>query len=599
VYNLTRYRYYFFALSLIVIVPGLLALIFWHLNLGIDFTNGTTIDLRFQSIAVTAPAITRVFEQLKTQDVSVYPSTSSSGPKANRYVYITFNRSIGTSEESAVLARLADPKYKLPALTSNKPVCTLYQTGSGSNPTGEMVVLFNSPVTPNQVDAALQNLPNTDSPPATSSCIGGSTGTTATASATATPAAASVGSATATVNGKSVTILTNSSGKTLYYYQPDTATTSACTGSCASAWPPLLSPGGAPTSAGNLPGTLAVISDANGMQVTYNGHPLYTFASDTSAGMTSGDGVNNFHVAVTTLASIGSTSAPTATATAGATATATATPATSSTSAQTFPVAVSKIQIGENDRTFEVNTQTDLVTNDTAKFNAIMAALRHQFGSVYVQDHSSVGPSIASETTFNAILAVAAASLAILLYITFAFRRVGAWSLRLRFGASAIIALLHDAFVVLGLWAIFGHLFNFKVDTLFLTAILTVIGFSVHDTIVVFDRIRENLARRTNETFGMVVDTSLVQTLTRSLNTSLTVLLVLTAEVLFGGDSIHEFVLALLIGIASGTYSSIFNASMILYVWQTGEYRKWLPWLKSAPPQPQRRLQRPVARVRA
>jgi predicted lipoprotein with Yx(FWY)xxD motif len=117
---------------------------------------------------------------------------------------------------------------------------------------------------------------------------------------------ASVGSATATVNGNSVTILTGSSGKTLYYYMPDTATTSNCTGSCASTWPPLLSPGGTPTSTGNLPGTLAVISDANGMQVTYNGHPLYTFASDTSAGMTSGEGINNFHVATTTLAVMGS-----------------------------------------------------------------------------------------------------------------------------------------------------------------------------------------------------------------------------------------------------------------------------------------------------
>jgi preprotein translocase SecF subunit len=311
--------------------------------------------------------------------------------------------------------------------------------------------------------------------------------------------------------------------------------------------------------------------------------------------MTSGEGVNNFHVATTTLAPIGSSGGGTA----GPTPNPTATSSASSSSSNTFPVAVSQVLMGENNSVYEVNTQTDLITNDSAKFNTILNGLRGQFGFVYTQAHSSVGPSIASETTQNAILAVALASVAILLYITIAFRKVGAWSLRFRFGASAIIALLHDAFVVLGLWAIFGHFFNFKVDTLFLTAILTVIGFSVHDTIVVFDRIRENLSRRTNETFGTVVDTSLVQTLTRSLNTSLTVLLVLTAEVLFGGDSIHEFVLALLIGIASGTYSSIFNASMILYVWQTGEYRRWFPWLKTVPPAPQRRLQRPVARVRA
>jgi predicted lipoprotein with Yx(FWY)xxD motif len=123
--------------------------------------------------------------------------------------------------------------------------------------------------------------------------------------ATTSSSVASVGTATATVNGKSVTILTNSSGMTLYYYQPDTASSSACTGGCASAWPPLLSPGGAPTNTGSLPGKLGVISDANGMQVTYNGHPLYTFASDTSAGMVSGEGVNNFFVATTDLATLG------------------------------------------------------------------------------------------------------------------------------------------------------------------------------------------------------------------------------------------------------------------------------------------------------
>ncbi len=464
-YNLTRYRYYFFALSLVVIVPGLLALIFWHLNLGIDFTQGTTIDLRFQPANVSPAVITQTFEHEKAQDVSVYPSVSSDQPKANLYAFIEFNHSIGTSEESTVLARLQESKYKLPALSSDKSVYTLYAAGSGNNTTAFMVVLFKSPVTASEVKAALQDLPKTDAPP-----VG---------SVTSTPAA------------------------------------------------------GTPTSA--------------------------------------------------------------------ATATATATPAasSSSSSSSTFPVVVSQVQIGANNKTYEVNTQTDLVTNNSAKLNTILANLRSKYGFVYIQDHSSVGPSIASETTQNAILAVALAAVFILFYITIAFRKVGAWSLRFRFGASAIIALLHDAFVVLGLWAIFGHFFNFKVDTLFLTAILTVIGFSVHDTIVVFDRIRENLSRRTSESFGTVVDTSLIQTLSRSLNTSLTVLMVLTAEVLFGGSSIQQFVLALLIGIASGTYSSIFNASMILYVWQTGEYRNWFPWLRrSAAAEPQRRAPRPVARAR-
>ncbi len=466
-YNLTRYRYYFFALSGLVIIPGLLALIFWGLNLGIDFTQGTTIDLRFQPANVTVATVTRAFEKDGAQDVSVYPVVNADQPKADLYAYISFNHSIGTAEESAVISRLQDAKYKLPAVTGTKSVYTLYTAPNGKGTTAFMVVLFKSPVTPSEVKAALQNLPNTDAPP--------------------------VGSATTTT-----------------------------------------------------------------------------------------------------------TSTPTATATTSATATATATPSSSTaTTATTFPVAVSAVKIGENNNTYEVNTQTDLVTNDSAKLNAILASLRGTYGFVYIQDHSSVGPSIASETTTNAILAVALAAVFILLYITIAFRKVGAWSLRFRFGASAILALLHDAFVVLGLWAIFGHFFNFKVDTLFLTAVLTVIGFSVHDTIVVFDRIRENLSRRSSESFGTVVDTSLIQTLSRSLNTSLTVLMVLTAEVLFGGSSIQQFVLALLIGIASGTYSSIFNASMILYVWQTGEYRNWFPWLRrGGQVQPQRTQPRPAAKVR-
>jgi preprotein translocase SecF subunit len=237
------------------------------------------------------------------------------------------------------------------------------------------------------------------------------------------------------------------------------------------------------------------------------------------------------------------------------------------------------VLLGDNNTDYQVETQTTLDGHKAPKPETIAQSMFSTFGPVYVVQKTEVGPAIAAETALNALLAVVAASVAILIYIAIAFRKVGSFRLSARFGASAIIALLHDAFVVLGLWAIFGHLFDYKVDTLFLTAVLTVIGFSVHDTIVVFDRIRENLARRTSESFGTVVDTSLIQTMSRSLNTSLTVLFTLSAEVLFGGASIHDFVLALLIGIASGTYSSIFNASMILYVWETGElpriFRRW------------------------
>ncbi len=178
----------------------------------------------------------------------------------------------------------------------------------------------------------------------------------------------------------------------------------------------------------------------------------------------------------------------------------------------------------------------------------------------------SVGPSVSKSIATNAIAALLAASLAIVLYVAYAFRNaprpVSPWS----FGVMAIIALLHDAFFVLGVFSILGHFFGVEIDALFVTAILTVIGFSVHDTIVVFDRIRENLRRRKGS-FEDTVNASILETLARSINTSLTVILTLLALFLFGGQSIRLFVLALLIGIASGTYSSIFNASPLLVTW--------------------------------
>ncbi|GAC1565980.1 MAG: hypothetical protein NVS3B14_05630 [Ktedonobacteraceae bacterium] len=132
--------------------------------------------------------------------------------------------------------------------------------------------------------------------------------------------------------------------------------------------------------------------------------------------------------------------------------------------------------------------------------------------------------------------------------------------------------MLHDVLVVLGVFSILGWTLHIQVDALFLTALLTVVGFSVHDTIVVFDRIRENMTHRTSETFEQVVNASLVQTMARSLNTSLTVLITLSALTLFGGITIRTFTGALLIGIFSGTYSSIFNASMLLVMWERGEF---------------------------
>ena len=183
-------------------------------------------------------------------------------------------------------------------------------------------------------------------------------------------------------------------------------------------------------------------------------------------------------------------------------------------------------------------------------------------------EFTTIGPTIGSETTINAIEGVAIASILIVLYIAWSFRQIPKPASSWRFGICAIIALLHDVLVLIGVFSILGHFFNVEVDSLFVTALLTVIGFSVHDTIVVFDRIRENLRRMVGMSFPTVVNASILQTLTRSLNTSLTVILVLFTLLLFGGESTRWFIVALLVGIISGTYSSIFNAAPLLVLWE-------------------------------
>ncbi len=185
-----------------------------------------------------------------------------------------------------------------------------------------------------------------------------------------------------------------------------------------------------------------------------------------------------------------------------------------------------------------------------------------------LEQETDVGGAIGSQIRSRAATAVVIAAAFILLYISFAFRKVAH---PFRYGTCAIIALLHDVLVVMGLFAIFGRALGVTVDSLFVTAVLTVIGFSVHDTIVIFDRIRENMARRIGEPFELVVNNAILQSMARSLNTSLTVLMTLTALLLFSGASIRIFVVTLLIGITSGTYSSIFNASPLLVVWENDE----------------------------
>ena len=203
----------------------------------------------------------------------------------------------------------------------------------------------------------------------------------------------------------------------------------------------------------------------------------------------------------------------------------------------------------------------------------IIREMESRFGStITVRRFESVGPSVGKEVAARAALAVAIAAIFIMLYITYAFRGVAH---AFRYGTSAIIAMLHDVAVVIGVEAILGHFLGWEADALFLTALLTVIGFSVHDTIVVFDRIRENSTLYRRLPYQTLVNHSIVQTLDRSINTQLTVMITLLALVLLGGETTRHFVTILLVGIFSGTYSSIFNAASLLVVWENREWRTW------------------------
>lgn len=205
----------------------------------------------------------------------------------------------------------------------------------------------------------------------------------------------------------------------------------------------------------------------------------------------------------------------------------------------------------------------------------VVAAMKERFGNgldVTVLNFNQVSAAVGQEVARAAAIAVAMAALAILIYITFAFRGI---QHAFRYGTAAVIAMLHDVLVVVGMEAILGHFLGWQADSLFLTALLTVIGFSVHDTIVVFDRIRENSRVYRRVSYIDIVNHSIVQTLDRSINTQLTVMITLLALALFGGASIRHFVVILLVGVFSGTYSSIFNASPILVVWENKEWRTW------------------------
>jgi len=469
VFNLVKYRFYFIALSLLIIVPGVIGLALFGLNIGIDFTGGSSLTLRPQSnISLTEAKSLLAPLNLKDPQITTGDLGSTDATQAgNRTVWIRLNTQVDDNVQTSIKNTLVQ-KYAGVDVSFE----TIPGTNGGKAFTLVIATKFASPPQVSDIKQTLSKLPDTSNP----------TAQTTTSSSTANPV-------------------------------PPAATTTA--------------------QAKGTSGAKATATGTASAKVTASGTPK-------------------------------------AKATTSATPTATTTPAaSSSTNPANIPVSVVDISQGTTTKTIDILTTTPLKSAD------VWARIQPQFlakNGPYLQLISSteVGASVASDTTRNAFLAVVAASVFILLYIWFSFRKVAKpW----RYGACAIIALLHDVLVVLGVFAFLGKFFAIQVDSLFITALLTVIGFSVHDTIVVFDRIRENMQRRTGETFEEVVNASLVQTMTRSLNTSLTVLFTLLALTLFSGTSsdIHSFTLTLLIGITSGTYSSIFNASMLLVMWEHGE----------------------------
>jgi len=229
-------------------------------------------------------------------------------------------------------------------------------------------------------------------------------------------------------------------------------------------------------------------------------------------------------------------------------------------------------RLGEGSFFIRTRTLEESQSNEASERERIISDIASNLGTnVKITDFFSVSPSIASETVRNAILIMVIASVVILIYITLAFRRVPS---PFRYGVAAILALIHDVVVVVGIFSIVGRIFNLEVNAMFIAGILTIIGYSVHDTIVVFDRIRENLIRGIGNNLGSTINISNQDTIGRSLNTSLTMLFAILALLLFGGQTILDFLIVLLIGIIVGTYSSIWIASPVLLVWENGDIRK-------------------------
>ncbi len=463
-FNLVGKRYIFLGISLLIIIPGLLSLIINRLDVGIDFSGGTSFEFRPQKAFASIAEVQNTVKSFNLSELQVITGADTT-VHGNQSVWVRLNTEIDSNVQNDIKTDLTghyganNVNVKFDDLLLN-PL-----PGQGKATTVTVVTLAFQNVTPKITDiqTLLAHLPDTSN--------------------------RALGPATST---------------------------------------PTPSPTTAPTTT-----PTATTTPRATVTPTATGTPKVT---------------------------------PTATTTPKATTTpTTATATVTNSNPSNIPVTVVGVYQGTTTQTVTLLTLTAL---DQPTVLKLQAALANSGNYIAVLDNAVVSGSVAAETTRNAFLAVAAAAVFILLYISFAFRKVNRpW----RYGACAIIALLHDVLVVLGVFSILGWLFRVQIDALFITAVLTVCGFSVHDTIVVFDRIRENMQRRSNETFEQVVNASLVQTMARSLNTSLTVLITLTALTLFGGTTIRTFTLALLVGIFSGTYSSIFNASMLLVIWERGE----------------------------
>lgn len=212
--------------------------------------------------------------------------------------------------------------------------------------------------------------------------------------------------------------------------------------------------------------------------------------------------------------------------------------------------------------------------------DSLFAAIEDKLGGeLTVLDYNTVSPSIATETARQAGLALLFASIAMLFYIAWAFRRMPS---PLKWGTCAIVALVHNIVIVAGLFALLGRIKGVEVDALFITGLLTIVGYTINNTVVVFDRVRENRAKGISSDLGVTVNCSLVETLVRTVNTSLTTLCVILALLLFGGSTIYYFLLVLFVGLLVGTYSSMFIAGPLLVTWEKREWRLVLSRLRSA-----------------